>query len=49
MTDNAASGFFVTTGSFSKGARKFVRNGVPIELVDGSGLLKMMEEAATKA
>lgn len=43
-TDNAVSGFFVTAGGFSKEAIEFAR-GKPIELVDGSQLVRLMFES----
>lgn len=45
--DNAEKGFFVTTGGFSKEARKYAQT-VPIDLIDGPILIKMILESRSK-
>lgn len=48
VSDRARRGFFITTGRFSKGAREFAKT-VPIDLVDGSQLLKFMYDSKCDA
>lgn len=47
MTDKADRGFFVTTGGFTTGAKKFAAS-EPIGLISGETLLKIMAVAARK-
>jgi hypothetical protein len=47
-TDGAVSGFFVTTGRFTRDAREF-RPNPPIELIEGNQLVRMMFDSKSAA
>jgi restriction endonuclease Mrr len=47
VTDGGVSGFFVTTGAFTKDAIEFAAT-VPIELIDGAKLVRYMFEEASR-
>src|SRR5262249_6805565 len=47
-TDGAVSGFFVTTGRFTRDAMEF-RSNPPIKLIDGNQLVRMMFESKPMA